>query len=119
MGYSLHIEREKPITEAEWREAVSSIDGIKIDDSPIKAINPGTRASINVSANKNDVSVRFGKKGFFGFERKQSWEKCIFFVNGAGSFHATNDIESENNLVHRAAASIAKKLSAKIVGDEG
>ena len=119
MGYSIHIQREESISLEEWEKAISKISGIKLDTEPMVAVNPKTGESISIPAEKGDVAVLFEHKGFLGFGKKQLWEKCIYFTNGRATFNATNDIENTNNPIHRAVASIAKSLSASIVGDEG
>jgi len=120
MAYALHIERDPTISLEEWREVISSIDGIKIDNSEFEAINPKTGQVISIGSSKGgDVAILFESKGFLGFGKNQTWEKCISFVNGKGSFNAKGDIENSSNPLHRAVAEIAAKLSAKIIGDEG
>ncbi|GAA6136947.1 hypothetical protein NBRC116583_06940 [Arenicella sp. 4NH20-0111] len=119
MGYALHIERDEPISIEEWELAVLSIEGIKLDSEPTQAINPSTGQCISISGNPGDIAVLFESGGFLDFGKNSSWEKCIYFSQGKGTFNATEDIENSNNPVHRAAASLAKKLSAKIVVDEG
>ena len=120
MAYTLHIERNPTISLEEWREAISSIEGVKIDNSDFEVVNPKTGEVISMGTSKGgDVAILFESKGFLGFGKNQTWEKCISFENGKGSFNAKGDIESSSNLLHRAAAEIAAKLAAKIIGDEG
>lgn len=120
MAYTLHIERDSPISLDDWRAVILSIEGIKVDNSDFEAVNPKTGEVISIGASKGgNVAVLFESKGFLGIGKKQSWARSIVFENGKGSFNASADIESTKNPVHCAAASIAAKLSAKIIGDEG
>ena len=119
MAYALHIKRDSPILLSEWQDAISSIDGVKIDNSDIEAKNPNTGELITISANEGDVLVLFKSKGFLGLFNKFSWEHAISFSNGRASFKATEDIDSIDNPVHKAVAKISAKLNAQIIGDEG
>ena len=120
MAYTLHIERNEPITLSSWKEAVSKTANIKLyEQATINSTNPKTGEIISIKSNPGDVSVLLKTNGFLGFGKKSSWENCIYFSNGRGTFNAVKDIESPKNPLHRAAVALANELSAQILGDEG
>lgn len=120
MSYELHIEKlNDKIQFSEWIEAVLKIEGATLDGNPHIAKNPKTGEIITIGGNPNNVAVLFTELKLFGLKKKQEWVTCIYFRDGRASFKATQDIESANNPVRKVAASLAKELGAKIVGDEG
>lgn len=119
MAYAIHMEREPEIKLEEWIEAVNSTEGCRINNEGVSAINPNTGEEIHISGNEGDVEVLFQTKCFLGFGKKNSWEMCITFFEGRASFKATEDIESTENPVRVVISKLARKLSAKVVGDEG
>lgn len=120
MGYSLHIEVDGSEIELEtWISVIESIENARVQTEGAKAVNPHTGEEIIIESRPGDVEVLCIQKGLFGFGKKSSWEPCFWFSHGKASFHATEDIESPSNPVHRVAVEAAKALSAKIVGDEG
>ena len=120
MAYSLHIERENnPITLDEWIDAVSKVQGAKIDSSKSVGINPKTGQEISISGNPGDVSILFVSKGFLCFSKSKEWVKSISFFDGIASFKATEEIDSPDNPVRIVASKLSILLSAHIRGDEG
>lgn len=119
MGYSIYISREdnKEISIDEWKQAVESIEGIKLDSEPVVGVNPNSQARISVAGSEGDVAVAFKTRGFLGIGAKISWQKAIYFSHGCGHFNATEDIENPKNPVHIAAAKLSKALSANIRGE--
>ena len=120
MAYAIHIERENNrISLEEWTSAINRIDTARIGSGSATAINPATGESISVSENSGDVEVLFSSGGIFGIGTKKEWRHCLTFHNGRASFNASDDIESPKNQLHIVVVEIAKRLSARIVGDEG
>jgi hypothetical protein len=118
MGYSIFIEKDNAdITLEDWKDAVSSINGIRLDSESVVGMNPKTNESISISGSEGDVSILFKTGGFLGFRAKEEWRKALYFQNGHAQFNATEDIEDPKNPVHIAASKLAKSLSAKIRGE--
>ena len=119
VAYALHINREKPISLSEWKEAVSRTQGVRLEADGVNAINPKTGETISIAGNPGDVAVLFSTKKWLGLGKEEQWQICIRFFEGRATFKATEDIESPKNPVHVAAATLAKELGAQINGDEG
>jgi hypothetical protein len=121
MGYSIFISRQnnEEISIEEWKQAVNSIDGVKLDSDPIVGINPNSKAQTSVACNEGDVAVAFKTGGFLGIGAKIQWQKAIYFSHGCGQFNAAEDIEDPKNPVHIAAAKLSKALAENIRGEAG
>jgi len=120
LAYLIFIEKEnEDISLEDWKTAVSSIDGIKLDSEPVVAVNPTTNETISIAGTEGDVSVLFKMGCFLGFRAKKEWKKTIYFQNGRAQFNATKGIEESNDPVHIAVSKLAKLLSAKIRGESG
>ncbi len=120
MGYTYHIEIPgKIILLEEWMNAVSQIEGVRIDSTDIEGINPITGEVITVQGNPGNVAVDFKKELLFGLIKKSEWVTCIFYEAGHVGFKAVNGVESPDNPLNKAVKKIAEKLNAKIIGDEG
>ncbi len=110
MGYELHIERDGGIPIDEWKQAVSSVRGIRLDSSIRTLTNPKTGQRITVSGRDGDVAV----------ELDGTWVNVFGFFNGRVNFKAGPvAIDDPQDPVARVAFKLAKSLSAKIVGDDG
>lgn len=110
MGYEFHIKRDFAFSLDEWKRAAASIPGLRLDDSPVTAINPMTGARITVGGRDGDVALILEK----------TWVKVFRFSGGQVSFNArATDINDPNDVIASAAFALAHLLSAKIVGDDG
>jgi hypothetical protein len=110
MGYALHIERTGGFALEEWKRAVASVSGVRLDDSPSTATNPKTGEVVMLYAQDGDVAVMLAGK----------WVKVFQFFKNRVSFNARSAVlDNPNDLVARAAFSLAHILSAKVVGDGG
>lgn len=109
MGVDINIEREPPLTQTEWIEAVTSLIGLRLDDSDISGSNPFSETTIHIRGKNTDVSVYFTET--------KSWEKAIYFYRDFGSFSYTRDWDNESSSIRKAAVALAKKLNAKLTVD--
>lgn len=109
MGYALYLESSDGFSAEDWRNAVSAVNDVKLDDSPVVVTNPATGASIRVPGRPNDVAVLVGAE----------WKKVFSFTGQPASFNATGSVEDPAHPVRRAAAALARQLDAAIVGAEG
>ncbi len=118
MGYDLHITRASdwfdsesaPISIDEWKLAVASVTGTRLDDGPVILANPKTGERIAVSGRDGDVAVLLDG----------TWVKVFHYYEGRIVFKAGPvNLNDSNDKVAVAAFRLAQLLSAKIVGDEG
>lgn len=120
MAYELHIERaEQAIPLADWQSAVRGLKGVRLTTEGAVAVNPATGEEIRIGSEGADAQVLFESGGFLGLGRKKEWITVFRFSDGRASFKGTLSVESTKDPVHRAAAHLALKLGASIVGDEG
>lgn len=110
MAYSLYIERKSPISPEEWLNAVAENDGLKIDESDSVAINPLTGDEIRVPGLPATAALWFSDTG--------EWKKIFQFRRGKVSFSAA-DWDDPRSPLQKTAFELARKLNARIVGDEG
>ena len=118
MGYNLHITRASdwiesesaPIAIDEWKRAVASVPGIRLDDSALVVTNPKTGEKISLAVRDGDVAVFLDGEWFKVFHYR---EGRITFKPGPVNFDDPKDP------VAAAAIGLARILGANIVGDEG
>lgn len=118
MGYDLHITRASdwiesesaPISLDEWKRAVASVPGIRLDDSPVTITNPKTGELISVAGRDGDVAAFLD----------EAWVKVFHYREARITFKAGPvNFDDAEDKVAAAAISLARILSANIVGDEG
>jgi len=110
MGYELQIRRDSGIPIGEWKQAVSSIPGIRLDDAPTSITNPKTGQTVSIGGSDGDVAVLMDGE----------WKRVFHYFEGAISFKSGPvSLQDSDDPVARAAFALAKKLSAKLVGDNG
>lgn len=115
MGYDLHIEggdeeSELPISLEDWLAAVAKTQGLQAGADSITR-NPQTDERILIPAKPGDVDVWFAKT--------KEWVPAFSWHKGSITFRGSPALDDANQPVRNAAASLAKLLSARIVGDEG
>lgn len=116
MAYELHIERssqegeEEPIPLAEWKAAVSAIDGVRLFDGSTHEFVVPMGPNLRIKANEGDAEV------FFPAENE--WMFVFRWYEGTVSFNARMALEPATP-AWAAAAALASRLGAKIQGDEG
>ncbi|GHC69138.1 hypothetical protein [Roseibacillus persicicus] len=120
MGYSLKIERpENPITLEQWSEVVGSTEGIRLAGSASNTLtNPLTGEVISLKSKEGDAEVFDSETG--------QWHSAIMWRdrNGTASFNSrivagATDYNDLTDSIWLCLASVAKKLSAQISGEEG
>jgi hypothetical protein len=121
MGYSLHIERtDSEISVQEWLAAASEIESLRPRTAEYLAVNPASRTEIRISNSGGDLEIKRRLKRCIGlFGKTEEWEPAFYFSSGRGSFPAPAEIDNADDPMRAAAATLAKRLGAKIVGDEG
>lgn len=120
MSYSIYIEKENvAITIEEWKQAVSKIEGIRLNSESTEGINPSTNERISISNSEGSVAVLFTSGGFLGFGSTEEWVTAIHYHKDRAYFRATEEIENKSNPVRKAASKLAKALKAKIRSEEG
>ncbi len=110
MAHELHIKRTSPISIDEWLSAVNTTENLKIDVSDFIATNPITGAEIRIPGSSETAAV--------WFQESKEWIKVFRFWRGKVTFKA-DDWGNENSPVRIVAFTLAQKLDAEIVGDEG
>ncbi len=119
MAYTLHIERQRPISAQDIRDAVGIIPNLRMNTGDSTGINPDTGEEIRIPIGEGGVSVLFKTGGFLGFGVKESWHHVFYLSQGSIKFNASQDLEDPNNPARIAASELAVALEARIRGDEG
>ncbi|HEY9758712.1 MAG TPA: hypothetical protein V6C97_26330 [Oculatellaceae cyanobacterium] len=116
MGYSLHIERwadsgRVDIAIEEWKAAVESLGGIRLQTAAATTSNPKTpNQKISVPLKEGSVEVYVQSEDF--------WAPAITWREGYATLRAP-EVMDRTDAVWVAAADLAASLRAKIRGDEG
>jgi hypothetical protein len=120
MAYELLIWRSENISEDEWIAAVSAVNNVRIDESSNVAKNPKTGEVIEIQGMPTDASVKFKNGGFLGLGVKETWVHYFRFStkHGFAIFPYSSELDSSDNPVRIVASDLAKKLNAKIIGEE-
>jgi hypothetical protein len=115
MGYTVRIVRAQesaPILLDEWKQAVSSIEGIRLTSVDAHTIrNPRTGQTINIPVQEGDAEV------YFPDDRE--WHPVFRWLRNAAQFNGGSEFGDVSHPVWRAATAIANLLNARIRGDEG
>ena len=109
-GYTLHIERENPISLEEWKQVVGEYDFIRISNEDVIGVNPATKEEIRIPMPEGSAEVYFPDQ--------QEWHP-MFTFGATIYFNAPKNWEQKNTYIRRLVFKLANKLSAKVVGDEG
>lgn len=108
MAYELSLERDPALTIEEWRRAVETSPLLSYGPIDASSTNPRTGESVVVRGAEGDAAV----------ELEGRWVNVFRWRKGRVTFNA-RDIENPNDLVSRAAFSLARDLGAIIRGEEG
>ena len=109
MGYSIHIERDPPLTLAEWTAAVDQTTEVRLDTRGCSATNPKTGEVVSIAGSDGDAEVSI----------EGTWYPCFHWSDGSVSFRASSDFHEPYTPLRRIAQELARRLKAKVVGDEG
>ncbi len=113
MAYHIHIERPStPISLAEWRGAIEQTEGVRMAESPPAVTNPQTGEVIAFGNAGGDADVFFPDEG--AWHRVFRWSR-----RGKVSFAAPADFTDPFCHLRRMASTLAQRLEASLVGDEG
>lgn len=104
MAYEIHLEREEPFSESEWRDAVAGEPGLELRGASFAEVtNPVTGEVIRIPTSPLDaLGAEFG----------------LFFHSGRVSFLARSGFEPGTEL-WALAFRLADRLGARVVGDDG
>ena len=119
MAYTLHIERQRPITPQDVNEAVGLIANLRMNTGDSVLKNPDTDEEILIPVGEGGISVLFKSGGFLGFGVKETWHHVFYLSQGSIKFIAFQGLEDPNNPVRIAASELATALEARIRGDQG
>ena len=72
----MHIRREGAIPIDEWKQAASSVPGVRLDDAPMTVTNPKTGTTVTVPGSDGDAAVLLRGK----------WVKVFHYFEGGISF---------------------------------
>ena len=112
MGYAVHIERDHPISLAEWKKAVEKTEGIRLDSSGSVGRNVATGEEIRIPGQDGDVSL------FLPGE--EIWVPFLSYSEYGISYRIPRDWDQESmDFFLSTVSPLAKELGAKIVGDDG
>jgi hypothetical protein len=118
MAYEIHIERRSadaqlsPIALSEWRAAVSEADGVRMAEGDYQITNPKTDERIRLRNAGGDAEVFF--------PNDEAWLRVFrWSSDGRISFRAPRDFHVPTCFLRRVAAELARKLDARLIGDEG
>src|ERR1043166_3201179 len=81
MGYSIHIERDPPLTLAEWTAAVDQTTEVRLDTRGCSATNPKTGEVVSIAGSDGDAEVSI----------EGTWYPCFHWSDGSVSFRASSD----------------------------
>ena len=111
IGSVLHIERQLdsgrgPITIAEWKAAVATVDGIRLQSSETMILNPRIpEQTIRIPLREGNVEVYFPGGDF--------WIPAITWLDGRAKFLAPRDMDGADP-VWIGARRLADMLGAEI-----
>src|SRR5215471_4677163 len=109
MSYTIHIERQEPISLAEWLELVRTRTDLRLREADHSIRNPQTGELITIRRAEGETEVLAGDKWVSGFR----WRK-----SGTIAFEAPHDFDEPENVIRRVALELAKTLSGSLVGEE-
>lgn len=118
MSYSVHIERHDasgqriPINLNEWTDAVTATEGVRLASGETTVQNTRTGEVIKMPNSGGEAEVHL--LGGDEWQRVFSWSAL-----GKISFRAPKDFADSSSPLRSLARTLAGRLSASLVGDEG
>tara|TARA_R110002111_G_C5799763_1_gene355146 strand:+ start:32 stop:382 length:351 start_codon:yes stop_codon:yes gene_type:complete len=109
MSVEITIERDIPITEDEWKEAVGKIDSLKLDESDQVGFNPMTKEKIVIKGSDTNVAVYIPSE--------KEWIRMLSFYGGSGSLPYSPAWENPDDPVRKGVIELASILNAKLYGE--
>ena len=108
MAYTIRIQREKPISQDDWKKAVVSTEGVRLHASEYSAANPKTGVVVSIPGTEESAEICIDGTWYPGFH----------WFEGSISFKASTIADPES-VLGRIARELASKLNARLVGDDG
>lgn len=108
MSYTIHIERDEPISLAEWLEVVRVRADLRLREEDHSARNPQTGALITIARAEGETELLVGDAWVSGFR----WRK-----RGTIAFEAPRDFDESE--IRRVALELTRSLNGRLVGEEG
>lgn len=114
MTRTLHIQREmpdgepRPITLAEWKEAVERVDGARLAEGDACAVNPLTRDRIVIPNRGGDVEIFR--------DDCRCWLRALWWTPAGTVRFAAPD--GNGDPVAEIAHALAKELGARVLDDQ-
>jgi hypothetical protein len=110
MSYTIHIERENPISLAEWLELVRVRTDLRLREADHSIRNPRTGELITIGRAEGETELLSG----------DTWVPCFRWrKSGTIAFEAPDDFDEPEGAVRRVALELAKSLNGRLVGQEG
>ena len=118
MAYAIHIERRAPdgrllpIELSECCAVVTRTDGVRLLEGNFQATNPNTQEVITLTNAGGDAEV------FSATDAR--WQPGLrWSSSGRISFRAPRDFAEPTSAMRRLALELARRLNARLFGDEG
>lgn len=119
MGYQLQISRDEgKISKEEWIEVVKRTEGVRLSNRDWVSVNPRTGSEIRMKSGEAIAEVLLKESGLMGWLKKPRWVKVFVFRDGRIVFKGTASLDSPRHPVRQAAARLARKLRARVRGEE-
>ena len=111
MADSIYIKRtNEKITEPEFQKLIEESEDLRIDNKGPTGTNPFTGEKVEFKAPGTNAAMLIDNE----------WRQVFRCYKGRITFNATRSFfENPNEPIRKMARAIAKKLNAKVVGEEG
>ena len=110
MGYTIRLERSRPLLLEEWKAAVKARENLRLQETRSSIANPKTGEVIELGFVEGDAEIRIGNE----------WQPCFRWRrSGSVVFDAPGDFEDRRSAVRSAAYGLAESLGCRVVGEEG
>ena len=110
VSYTIYIEREPPITLAEWIDLARARAYLRLREEDHSLQNPRTGEVITIGRIEGETELRVG----------DTWVPCFRWRrSGTIAFDAPRDFDESASPVRRVALELARSLNARLVGQEG
>jgi hypothetical protein len=110
MSYTIRIERDQPITLAEWFDLVRTRGDLRLREDDHSVRNPQTGDVITIGRAEGETELSVG----------DAWVPCFRWrKSGTIAFEAPEDFDESESAVRRVALEVARSLNGRLVGQEG